>query len=38
VIRIDPSTNEAMTPIEIGGVPVGIAVAGTTVWVAVAEP
>jgi YVTN family beta-propeller protein len=37
VSRIDPATNTAVATIAIGGSPVGVAVAGTTVWVAVAE-
>jgi YVTN family beta-propeller protein len=38
VSRIDPATNTVIATIPIGGAPQGIAVSGTTVWVAVAEP
>jgi YVTN family beta-propeller protein len=37
VTRIDPATNEVVVTIPVGGAPVGIAVSGETVWVAVAE-
>jgi YVTN family beta-propeller protein len=37
VLRIDPATNAVASTITIGGAPVGVAVSGTTVWVAVAE-
>jgi YVTN family beta-propeller protein len=37
VTRINPETNTVVATIHVGGVPQGLAVFGTTVWVAVAE-